>query len=118
MTAGYRSWEPELRMDQLTYRQYSDTVDVKCSIAVSFGGGLHLMCDEKLQAFGIIDRLQDAGGTVFMEDTWYQIQRVVPVIDPEGYITGYRHDLAMLAAEIFGGPIDPPAYYPDLDQQP
>ena len=117
MTAGYRTWEPETRDDTLTYRSYGDPQEIKCTIVVTITGNLALMAAEPIQQFAIVHSLQDAGGKAFMDDVWYSVQRIIPVFDGAGYLTSYRHQLAILAPELVGKPIDPPQQYPGVDQQ-
>lgn len=116
MTATFHSWEPETRDDQRTYRGYAPGRDVDCIITVSTTGTVNLLSPEKLQSFGIISQMVDAGGSAVMDETWYSIQRITPVFDATGYVSSYRHHLAVLAPELMGQPINPPGDYPLLDQ--
>lgn len=117
MTAQYREWIPRTTLSTgLTYRQYSDAKPVRCNIVVTTIGAISLFSSESLQPFAIVQDMKDASGTGVMDEVWYSVQKVTPIFDAFGNVSSYRHQLAMLAAELLSEPINPPAEYPDLDQ--
>ena len=116
MRVTFLTWPPQTRPDGLVYRNYGSPREVECTIAVSILGSLSLMAEEELQQFGIVTKMEDAAGQPFMDNQWYQINRIVPMLDTQGYLYGYRHQLAVLAPEVMALPITPPGNYPDFDQ--
>lgn len=116
-SARYRPWEPEDRNGVL-FRNYLEGERIKCGISLTAVGTLQLTTDQQLQTFAAIQSIEDAAGNRVLDDTWYTVQKVTPIFDAGGYITSYRHTLAVLAPELIALPIDPPAEYPDLDQGP
>ena len=111
MTALYRTWEPVER-GGATYRDYSDPTEIACTITLTATGNLQLTADEELQQFGVIQGMRDSAGEVFMDTSWYTINRVTPTFDAMGYLASYRHQLAVADAEIIARPITPPREFP------
>lgn len=116
MTAMYREWSAVDRSG-VYYREYADARPITCTVTVSPVGSVSLMANEKLQLFGIIYDMKDAAGIPVMDEWWYSVQKVMPVLDSAGYVSSYRHTIAYLAPELVEQPIDPPTVYPGIDQQ-
>lgn len=116
MTLAYRSWEPEERDGGRVYRGYAPLERLRGTLYVTGPGSMYLTTAQELQLFGIVHTIKDPAGRPIMDETWYSIQNVQPVFDAAGFISSYRHRLAMLDAALMDDPIDPPQDYPDLDQ--
>jgi hypothetical protein len=87
-------------------RIYYEVGDIRVKVIPGrpSGGRPVLYTDEKLSSFDRIANIRDTGGKVLGGDTefGYEINMVVPVLNPFGYLDGYSYGLTRLV----GDPLD------------
>lgn len=104
--ANHLQWEAVLKeSDQREYRDYTDLGPVPVRINLNAGGGMTLIAGFPMQPFDLINNIRDAADNDVMPGEHYIVKKVVPLFDVNGFVTSYRHNMALPTMEEVEGPI-------------